>query len=172
VHNLLSIVAWLGQTAPRFHEGSNETLSTWKAILTTPLLALALWQALDQAVVRGRIHAGRSQAHLLLRLHHFGGVLAPALVLVLSGLGLWAMFGLDAQLETGTAVLHAVLRGLAASILLGITVIANRFRQKAHVNVPLGIAAGATLVAIFLITALPHSVDMPSPAGTSLMILP
>lgn len=167
-----SIVALAGPAAPLFHGGGNETLATWKAILTTVLVVVAIVQVVNQAVLRGWLGTAPSKPQKWLALHRVTGILAIALVLVLSGLGLYAAWALDAPMDSTSRVAHVWLGGLAAAVLLVKAATSNGFRSRLYLNLPLGIIAAVVLVVIFAITALPHFMDLLAPEGMALLMGP
>jgi hypothetical protein len=167
-----SIVALAGPAAPLFHEGGNETLATWKAILTTVLVVVAIVQGVNQAVVRGWIGTAPSKPKKWLGLHRVTGILAIALVLLLSGLGLYAAWALEAPMDSTGRVVHAILGGLAAVVLLVKAATSNRFRSRLYLNLPLGIAAAVLLLAIFAISAFPHFADLLAAEGSAWLVMP
>jgi hypothetical protein len=158
--HLASIAALTGVLGPLLHGGGSESLGTWKAVLATLLLVVALVQAGNQAIGRSLARQGREQAQHWIGLHRWLGSLALLLVLVLVGLGLYGSLALMAPLDSAARMAHAILGGLLAVLLLVKAAISNRFRARLYVNVWLGVTTLLLVIAIWCISALPHLIDL------------
>jgi len=135
-------------------------LSTWKVVLTTVLLLVALFQALGQAAALGKIKADRRTRVQLARLHRPGGIVAFTLTLVVLAMCLYIMYGPSGgglnMLYNARVILHAVCGGLLMLVLIVKAIISNFVRKELRLNAPLGIAAGVLTLAVFALSVIPH----------------
>lgn len=146
-----------GCLAPFGHEPTDPgfILSQWKAVLTTVLFSLALLQATEQAVLRGKVRL-RIDKNVVAALHRFGGIAALEIAQVVLGLCLYATFGLGYLLGTERLVAHAVLGGMAVAILLLKVLVSNASPRLMRWQAVLGMLAFFTILGVFLTGALPH----------------
>ena len=138
-----------------------EILATWKAIFTTVVVAIGVVEVSGQAVIRGWIKVGAANKKQLIKMHRRAGIAALVLVLALFAACMYVMYGPEGGgtmmvVMSPPAFWHAVFGGLLMIVLTIKTVASNWVRQHLRLNVPLGIAAGALTLGVFLTSSLPH----------------
>jgi Family of unknown function (DUF6529) len=148
----LSLASFVDRTFA--NGGSGQELTLFKSILATILLALAIAQATEQALLYGWIPVRNLNRRLVVRLHRIGGATAVAAILLVVGACLYTWLGRHYPLSSARVVAHAVIGGVVLAILLTKAVFANFARQYLKYALPMGIVAGTGLLAIFLLTAL------------------
>lgn len=151
----LSLLRFFDHATPLAFAVSIHQLTTFKSILTTILLAVAIAQALEQALLYKWIHVRNLNRPVVVRLHRIGGATAVVLILPVLAACWYTWLGLVYPLNTPRVVAHAVMGGLLSVILLTKVVIANWRRQYLGYTLPLGISAGVLLLGIWLLTAMP-----------------
>lgn len=146
--------------SPQGGGGGNWTLGTWKSVLTTVLLAVALLQFLGQALARGWVRAGPGARRLGSRLHRPGGIVAFTLAWFVFALCMYAMWGPGGSgtvmLSLPRVLAHAILGGALLLVLSAKAVITNFLRRQLRLNMPLGIAALLLSLGVWLTSAMPH----------------
>ncbi len=154
---LNSTPSWGESFAPLGHEPTDPgfILAQWKAILTTALLALALLQALEQAVWRGKVRV-RLDKKVVITLHRLGGIIALEIAQIVLGLCLYAAFCLGYILGTERLIAHAILGGIATAGLLLKVLISNAFPYLLRWQAVLGTLTFLAVLGVFLTGALPH----------------
>lgn len=155
---LPAVPAW---AAPSLYVGEGGiALGTWKSALTTVLLAVALLQFAGQSLGRGWIRAGAGMRRLGSRLHRPGGIVAFTLAWLVFALCMYAMWGPGgsgtATLPSPRILAHAILGGGLLLVLSAKAVITNFLRRQLRLNMPLGIAALALSLGVWLTSAMPH----------------
>lgn len=145
---------------PQGGAGGDWALGTWKSVLTTVLLAVALLQFAGQALARGWIRAGTGVRRLGSRLHRPGGIVAFTLAWLVFALCLYAMWGPGgvgtATLSSPRVLAHAILGGALLLVLSVKAVITNFLRRQLRLNMPLGIAALVLSLGVWLTSAMPY----------------
>ena len=154
--SLLSFTAFAHNAVPLASGISAYMLTNFKVIVATALLAVAVIQALEQALLYKWIRVRNLNRRLVVRLHRIGGATAVVLILAVLAACWYTWLGLGYPLNTVRVVAHAVLGGLAAAILAIKVVFANFYREGLKYTLPLGISAGTLLLGVFLLTALPR----------------
>lgn len=151
------VPSWKEYLAPWGHEPMDPgfVLAQWKAALTAGLFLLALLQALEQAVLRGKVRL-QIDRKVLAAFHRLGGIVALEIAQVVLGLCLYAAFGLGYLLDTERLIAHAVLGGMAVAILLLKVLISNAFPRLLRWQAVLGAMAFFAILGVFLTGALPH----------------
>lgn len=152
---------WGVYFAPLGHEPTDPgfILAQWKAVLTTVLLFLAALQALEQAVLRGKVRL-RIDKKVAATLHRLGGIVALEIAQVVLGLCLYAAFGLGYLLGTERLIAHAVLGGIATAGLLLKVLISNAFPRLLRWQAVLGALVFFAILGVFLTGALPHFIGL------------
>ena len=133
-------------------------LYTWKPILTTVLLGLALAQELGQALMRGWLRFIRIPRHRLKQfrlLHRGGGIAATLLTLAILGMGLYAALAQGYRPFSARGTAHIVVGSLAVVVLLTKVVITHRLRRYLRLTTALGVVALLSILAVFLLLGLP-----------------
>jgi hypothetical protein len=154
--SLLSFEAFVHDAVPLAKGISPYALTNFKVILTTVLLGIAIAQAFEQALLYKWIRVRNLNRRLVVRLHRIGGATAVVLILAVVASCWYTWLGLGYPLNTLRVVAHAVLGGLAVVVLLTKVAMANWFRQYLGYTLPIGISAGALLLGVFLLMALPR----------------
>ncbi len=127
------------------------SLTMFKSILTTVVLAVAAAQALEMAQIKGYVHLLPMDKRRLRDLHRLGGVAVLFLMLVVA---LVCIISQGWALYSTRVLLHALL-GTAALLVLGAKVlITNWFRRYLRINNGLGAAAGLLVLGVFVFSAL------------------
>ena len=138
-----------------------EILATWKAIFTTVVLAIGLVEVSGQAVIRGWVKVGAANKKQLIKMHRWIGIAALVLVLAIFAACMYVMYGPAGGgtmmvVMSPPAFWHSLFGGLLIIVLAIKTIASNWVRRHLRVNVPLGIAAGALTLGVFLTSSLPH----------------
>ena len=145
---------------PHGEETAGLSLGTWKAVLTTVLLAVALLQFGGQALARGWIGAGSGARRLGARLHRPGGIAAFLLAWLVFALCMYVMWGPGggglAMVSPPLVLTHAVLGGALLLVLSAKALISNFLRRQLRLNLPLGVAALLLSLGVWLSSAMPH----------------
>jgi len=152
---VLSLTEFVHGAMPLAIGVSTQVLTTFKVILATALLGIAVVQALEQAMLYRWIRVRNLNRRLVVRLHRIGGATAVVLILAVLAACWYSWLGLGYPLNSVRVVAHAVLGGLAAAILAVKVVFANFYREGLKYTLPLGISVGTFLLGVFLLMALP-----------------
>lgn len=127
------------------------TVQMTKSILTTVVLAIALFQALEMAQLKGYLRVLPLDKRTLRDLHRMGGVAAMFLMLVVAGL---CVLTQRTYLYPPRVALHAVLGTAGIVVLVAKAVITNGFRKYLRINNGLGAVAGLLILGTFVLSAL------------------
>lgn len=126
-------------------------VSLLKSILTTVVLVIALFQALEMAQLKGYLRVLPLEKRALRDLHRMGGVAVLFLMLIVAVLCVTTQ---GTYLYSPRVVLHAVLGAAGILVLVAKAVITNAFRKYLRINNGLGAAAGLLVLGTFLASAL------------------
>jgi hypothetical protein len=114
-------------------------------------MALALFQALEMAQIRGYVRLLPFDRGVLRRLHRGGGIATLALLLVVAVV---CVFGEGYVLYNLRVCTHATLGVLSLLVLAVKVAITHRFRGYLRFNTGLGITAGVLILGTFAASAL------------------